>query len=484
MQRLVEFLILLCLVAANLGDSELCSKCTCYKKAVIQALYNINCSHLELHDTFPEVEQWPEYAIQQQTRMAVNFDWNEIHHLEKFPALPGIVSLSLRHNKMVKIDPKAFLQLDNLKTLDLSHNMLTAEGLEADVFRGPYSPKDYDPLGIVVLNLGNNQITSLSSFTFEHLPNLKELRLNNNPLKELEPSTIEALRYPETLQVLDLAYTGLSDLPESFVHLSSLRHKLQLLYLNGNKFTQVPESIAALGDSLEKLNLNDNPILELDEDSFRGLLVLRELNISAMTHLKRIGPQTFAHLKSLEILYSSYNLKLTDLDEEAFGFENNSLTLKELHLRSNALHSLPQHLVQWTDLVVVDVQNNPWRCDCDIEWLVNDLVPIIQNNNPDLVLDLHCSEPLWLSGVNIQTFRNGANSPTLCAHTHKSHSAKVTHRSTGLYTAFQAASIVLVISTTVGFIVLFYLKRGTNVRITIQMLINPNVRYIKTRNEV
>jgi hypothetical protein len=48
-------------------------------------------------------------------------------------------------------------------------------------------------------------------------------------------------------QTLDLAYTGLSDLPETFVQLSSVRHKLQLLYLNGNQFSRVPQTLAALG---------------------------------------------------------------------------------------------------------------------------------------------------------------------------------------------------------------------------------------------
>ena len=91
------------------------------------------------------------------------------------------------------------------------------------------------------------------------------------------------------------------------------------------------------GDSLQKLTLNDNPILELDKDSFLGLLLLRELNISAMSHLTRIGPSTFTHLRSLEILFCSYNHNLTEIDEEAFGNLDNEWTLKQ---------------VQWTFLLV------------------------------------------------------------------------------------------------------------------------------------
>jgi Leucine-rich repeat (LRR) protein len=86
------------------------------------------------------------------------------------------------------------------------------------------------------------------------------------------------------------------------------------------------------GDSLQKLNINDNPIQELDEDSFRGLLVLRELNVSAMSHLRRIGPSTFRHLRSLEVLFCSYNRNLSVLDEEAFGYGDDPWTLREVQL--------------------------------------------------------------------------------------------------------------------------------------------------------
>jgi Leucine-rich repeat (LRR) protein len=100
-------------------------KCTCNKKALFQPLYTVTCSHLNLQDTFPDLEQWPEYAQQKGTHMAVNFDWNDNTHLQRFPNIPGIVSLSLKHNNMVKIAGSAFVDLDNLKALDLSYNQLT-----------------------------------------------------------------------------------------------------------------------------------------------------------------------------------------------------------------------------------------------------------------------------------------------------------------------------------------------------------------------
>lgn len=123
--QVLMLLIFPLLLAVSCSNIDLCLKCTCYKKAVIQPLYTVGCSHLGLQDTFPDLEQWPEYGQQQETRMAVNFDWNDIRHLKKFPHIPGIVSLSLQHNKMTKIAGSAFVELDNLKVLDLSYNQLT-----------------------------------------------------------------------------------------------------------------------------------------------------------------------------------------------------------------------------------------------------------------------------------------------------------------------------------------------------------------------
>ena len=116
-----------CVSAVATEDSDLCSHCACHKKAVIQSLYTINCSRRSLHHAFPQSTQWPAYAHQTQTRIAANFDRNRIVHLNKFPNISGVVSLSLRYNQMTSIEDTAFMELDNLKALDLSYNELTGK---------------------------------------------------------------------------------------------------------------------------------------------------------------------------------------------------------------------------------------------------------------------------------------------------------------------------------------------------------------------
>jgi hypothetical protein len=60
--------------------------------------------------------------------------------------------------------------------------------------------------------------------------------------------------------------------------------------------------------------------------------------MSAMSQLRRIGPSAFTHLKSLEILYCSYNRNLTELDKEAFGYGDNPWTLREVRTFSFDAH--------------------------------------------------------------------------------------------------------------------------------------------------
>jgi hypothetical protein len=90
-----------------------------------------------------------------------------------------------------------------------------AEGVQADAFRGRYSSSRYEPLSIVVLDLGNNQIHTLSPHSFEHLPDLMDLRLNNNPLKVLTPATLMALGSPDNLQVSEPQVTCTFDVHRS-----------------------------------------------------------------------------------------------------------------------------------------------------------------------------------------------------------------------------------------------------------------------------
>nr|CAD7431272.1 unnamed protein product [Timema monikensis] len=307
---------------------------------------------------------------------------NHIKKITKFPKLIAVVSLSFQKNQIDQIESSAFIALENLKSLDLSHNQLTVEAIRADVLRGPPNTNRYEPLGLISLDLGYNSIHSLDPNAFEHLPYLKEIHLNNNPMHILDIGTQHALSSPEALEVLDLATTGLSYIEEEFFYSASIKESLKR-------------------PSLEELNFNDNPVVELNDRSFMGLHKMRELRISGMKQLKRVGPATFDHLISLQVFYCSFNPQLTDIDKDAFRALRKQWPIKEMYVHNNGLRSLSEELVPWSQVEIIDLQENPWRCDCKLAWVPPVLGPIIKRNLPLFGQQIYCQEPSQWRGVSL-----------------------------------------------------------------------------------
>lgn len=102
------------------------------------------------------------------------------------------------------------------------------------------------------------------------------------------------------------------------------------LFLNGNFFAEVPRSLRHVGDHLEYLNLNDNPIHEIDSQSFVGLSKLRELHLNAMDALTSIREHAFSPLHSLSILRCSYNPLLSFVHPKAFHELKRHWNVKEV----------------------------------------------------------------------------------------------------------------------------------------------------------
>lgn len=112
---------------------------------------------------------------------------------------------------------------------------------------------------------------------------------------------------------MDLSNTGISDFP---TNVFSPLLNVQTLYLNGNQFEKIPKEIRNM--PLAYLNMNANPISNLDSESFVGLDQLQELIISGMPNLTDVGYGTFAPLKKLTTLYMSHNPSLSNIHYDAF----------------------------------------------------------------------------------------------------------------------------------------------------------------------
>ncbi|CAG0913152.1 unnamed protein product [Notodromas monacha] len=160
-----------------------------------------------------------------------------------------------------------------------------------------------------------NKLHSLDKDLFDHLEGLQELILNDNDLQEIDAQTTAAISSITALESLSLAETGLTDLPQGVFN--SL---IQLTWMNlaNNEFETVPTKAIGSARNLRDLNLNGNPIRELNQQSFVGMSELTALNISAMPELTVIRRETFAPLRKLHSLRCSNNNKLTSIDPFAF----------------------------------------------------------------------------------------------------------------------------------------------------------------------
>lgn len=361
---------------------------------------SLNCDSIVKLRALPLSIEFPEFIE------FVDFRNNRIAEIFTQTFAPGsrVKSLFLANNALSAISANTFVNLGNLTHLDLSHNRI----INID---------DYAFNGLQMLNvidLGYNRIQNLSKTIFaqtdESKFHLKELRLNHNELKELNGDVFEYLFY---IDALDLEDNIIEQLPEAIFN-SNVR--LRDLKLSMNHFQKVPTAALQSAKTVEILDLSSNRFRELTFNDFTLLTSLNRLRISRVNTLERIDDYTFSHLINLRTLNIEYNRKLRRISSKAFHFikpsnsntteaivcsdescrnlqaldnstveevSNNSIEsddghmikyscdLIEISLRGNALITLHRDTLPWDKIKEVDLSDNPWRCDCHLQWFAN-----------------------------------------------------------------------------------------------------------------
>lgn len=184
------------------------------------------------------------------------FNENGIEIVTQFPVL-DIRVLSFRHNKIRKIEPRAFINLTSLEKLDLSDNKLTHDALSRQTFEGHYRAQELEPLeNLKWLSLAGNDLHTLDPDLFDHLPNLEVLILCHNQFSIMDSNSAAAISSIPKLKVLDLSFMELRKIPESTLHGP---REMRVLNLTGNLFTEIPDDIR-YARNLVELVLDDIPI--------------------------------------------------------------------------------------------------------------------------------------------------------------------------------------------------------------------------------
>ncbi|XP_068607884.1 SLIT and NTRK-like protein 3 [Brachionichthys hirsutus] len=192
------------------------------------------------------------------------------------------------------------------------------------------------------------------------------------------------------------------------------------LYLSGNLIQRIYRTDFWNFSSLDLLHLGNNRISYLQEGAFSSLTSLRSLFLNG-NNLERLSPHMFLALQNLRYLYFEYN-KIQEIDPGTFDsmsslqllFLNANLlqslplgvfsgvNLARLNLRNNHLHQLPlagvlEHL---TVLVQVDLQQNPWECNCEAaplkRWLEGLSAVVVMG-------EVVCHSPEKTKGVDLRS---------------------------------------------------------------------------------
>lgn len=384
-------------------ENVICKKCNCDAKTK-----TIECSNLGLEKMFT-TEEWAVVNATDNVYEILKFDHNLLENIDvPFPALKFPVKIvNFRHNKINQITKKAFGDLKYLEEIDLSFNKLTSDKLKPEVFEGPYNPDEYEPLiSLKILRLSYNELHTLDSMIFEHTEHLKELYLDHNPFQIVHTSVLQAFNDIPQLHKLDMSDMELDSLPRETFH--PLR-ALKVLNLDGNLFKTIPEALK-YAINVEELSLSMNPLLDLSEDnSFPVMKKLEKLNITFVPTMKRIEKAGMAGLESLEELRLSHNHNLSYIDPDAFTFiqkDDPSLKqwpiIKRLYLDNNNLSSLDSMTFSsWKTMEEVHIHDNPWLCDCNLQFVNKILMPIIRKTTPHLIEHIKCSEPRPLAGQTL-----------------------------------------------------------------------------------
>lgn len=184
------------------------------------------------------------------------------------------------------------------------------------------------------------------------------------------PSNID----PQT-QVLDLTGSNLQTLPREAFSRANLLN-LQKIYLASCKIGQVDGTALRGLTNLIELDLSDNLLTDVPSAALRDAISLRELRLNS-NPIQKIEQGAFEQAPGLVKLDLS-NCQIEILAAGAFdGLDQ----LSHLRLGGNRLEELRPDVVSSLPgrLHGLELQNNPWICDCRLrylrEWLHQHNVP-------------------------------------------------------------------------------------------------------------
>ena len=217
------------------------------------------------------------------------------NNLKLLRNLLNLENLILNNNKDIRLLPAdMFPLMTKLKKLNL--NGCGLRSINQDSFKGLQG-------NVEDLLLAFNEITNIEDFTFQDFSAIITLDLSLNTLQ----STLSAhsLRGMEgSLKILDLTQTELrTDNLKAISPLSSL----EILKLNDNQITSIPNFIFNSLESLRELDLTKNALSHLTPQALHGMQKSLHLINLRFNQIQTISHCVFEQYTSLQTLYLASN---------------------------------------------------------------------------------------------------------------------------------------------------------------------------------
>ena len=264
-----------------------------------------------------------------------------------FEGLGNLTFLKLDWNRIVSLKNSVFRYLTMLKELHMALNSLINIG-------------KYDFQGLINLlkiDLQSNNIISIHHSAFSQVPNLQDINLQNNQLRSLESGMFQGINSLKALNLQNNTITSLE--PDC---LSS--KALLTINLAQNKIWSLPTSflIHVSNENLE-VNLARNMIQEIRANDLKGVV-----------------------LKTLYLVSNDIWL----IEPYAFLQAN----ISTVELEQNQLSTLPKTVERYLNTSnSLVLGNNPWSCDCNIQWLTRILKTKVSGSQEPI-----CAQPAQFFG--------------------------------------------------------------------------------------
>ncbi|CAH2102427.1 unnamed protein product [Euphydryas editha] len=176
--------------------------------------------------------------------------------------------------------------------------------------------------GIEILDFSDNKLQEIHDDTLSYYTSIKHLYLSENQIYSIDKDAFTYLTY---LQTLDLSKNVIFELPETIFHLPSLRK----LYLNGNPLLHLSLSNMVIRKPikapLELLDLSECKIKVMPDLGILPHMMLYNISHNPLTSLDAYTFSAMCKLATVDLTESIDNIKLCDMKLSITWFQEKGI---------------------------------------------------------------------------------------------------------------------------------------------------------------